>query len=473
MKTGVLSVSEIFSETNRIDPSFYLSDGIKFRRLITSAGYPLCTIKECTEKVFMGNIFSRIFVSPDCNGVPYLAASDTVLKDLNTRVYLSKEQSRKLSHLYIDKDWILVTCSGTIGNLTYTNEDYLGHIATHDLIRIVPNNNKILKGVLYAFLASKYGQNQLTQSKFGGVVKHINCEHVENITIPILPIEIQNRIDTDVVRASGLRHSATLLLKEAERILLAEINLSKLSSEYYDYFGPRDSTRHTSTFVRNIKDVGTTSINAFNHSERIRNLRTKIQCNQLRLKDVLKDGSTFSTGQVSTIEVAPDYGIMFINQSDIFNNKIEGKFVSRKKISQDVLVKYGEILIACDGSLGESELFCRTLFAGEELEGALVSSHFLRMNTIDSIPSGYLYTWLNSDYGFRLIRSTQAGTKLCHPISRLLLDIPVPVLSESTMQRIDKLVRDAHTNRYNAMILESNAIKEIENLIDRRNQNRN
>ena len=65
------------------------------------------------------------------------------------------------------------TCSGTIGNVIFTNSTFEGRIATHDLIRVVPDDSKMLKGVVYAYLSSKYGYCQLTQSKFGGVVKHI------------------------------------------------------------------------------------------------------------------------------------------------------------------------------------------------------------------------------------------------------------------------------------------------------------
>lgn len=466
MKTGTVSIPNILESSNRIDPSFFLSDGVKYRRVLHDSQIPLCQLSECADKVFMGNIFSRNFVGADFDGVPYLSASDTVLRDLNTRVFLSKEQSSKLSYLMLDKDWILITCSGTIGNVTLTNEDYCGHIATHDLIRVIPNDHLIAKGVLYAFLASKYGKYQLTQSRFGGVVKHINCDQVKCIQVPVFSSIDQNEINCKVLKASSLRHEATLLLKEAEQLLYSSIGLSTLKSDSYDYYGPRDSKRGTSTFTKSIKDIGTTSINAFNHSERIYKLRQKLPDSCVHLRNVLANGTTFSTGQVSSIEVPPEKGIMFINQSDIFNNKIEGKYISRNKVASKSLVKYGEVLIACDGTLGESELFCRAIYAGEELDGALVSSHFLRMNTIDSIPSGYLYIWLNSDYGFRLIRNTQAGTKLCHPIPALFLDIPIPIPDVSVMKTIDDLVKIAHTQRYQARQIEQEAIQRIESLID-------
>ena len=80
----------------------------------------------------------------------------------------------------------------------------------------------------------------------------------------------------------------------------------------------------------------------------------------------------------------------------------------------------------------------------------------------DAVPSGYLFAWLNSDYGFRFIRNTQAGTKLCRPIPKLLLEIPVPIIAKDKMEEIDRMVREAHTMRYQANKKELKAIAMVE-----------
>lgn len=80
--------------------------------------------------------------------------------------------------------------------------------------------------------------------------------------------------------------------------------------------------------------------------------------------------------------------------------------------------------------MGENETFCRCMYVGDELNGQLVSSAFYRMSPAEGIPSGYLYAWLSSDYGFRLIRSTQYGTKQCYPNPKLLYTLPVPILEK-------------------------------------------
>ena len=199
-------------------------------------------------------------------------------------------------------------------------------------------------------------------------------------------------------------------------------------------------------------------------------MKNKINCATVCLSEVIENGEFFSTGSFPRIEVKPDYGIMLINQSDIFDMIIQGKHISKRGVKTDNMVEYGEVMIAGVGTLGENETFCRAIFANEDLVGQLVSGEFIRMKTNGTIPSGYLYTWLNSEYGFRLIRHTQAGTKLCRPIQKMLLKQPVPIIDNESMLEIDSLVKIAHTKRHKANICELKAIKMIEEEIEKWNK---
>lgn len=467
MKIGVVHNTNIFVDSNRIDPSFHLNDALVYNRTLKNTPFELLPIRDVVDRVFLGNIFSRTFVTKG-NGVPYLSASDTVLQDLDTGRYLAQKQVDKLHYLMLDKDWILVTCSGTLGKITYTNDTFKDYIATHDLIRVIPSNDKsVLGGVVYAFLSGKYGNTQLTRSKFGGVVKHINADHVESVLIPKFAKDFQQEVDSLVKESAQLRSDATELLKEAEKVLKTEAGLRNLTTDDYDYFGPRMSGRELAVFTKSIKEIGTTTINAFNHSKRIQILKDSICCRTQPLKKVIENGQTFSSTGAPSVEVAEGKGIMLINQKDIFDNIVKGKWISKRGVKIENLVEYGEVIIASDGTLGENELFCRTLFANESLVGSFLSSHFIRMKTTSEVPSGYLYCWLNSDYGFRFIRNTQAGTKICHPINKLLQEIPVPMISKDKMEEIDRMVREAHTMRYQANQKELKAIAMVEAEIEK------
>ena len=468
MKTGIISNKTFQTLGMRIDPSLHLSNGIKIREELKKSPYGLTTLSQCSDDIFIGNIFSRNWVATKEFGVTYLAASDAILADLETRRYISKRQANSLSYLRVKRDWILVTCSGTLGKIAYTNNNYSDKILTHDILRIVPNDSNVKRGTIYAFLSSKYGYYQITLSRFGGVVKHINANQAGQILIPIFPDLLQQETDDLVKTANSLREEAETLLKEAHKLLSNKAQIGYLNTDEYDYFGAHSSNRVVSCYNRNIKEIGTTTINAFNHSERIRKLKASFSCPTTPLKSILYNGTTFSTGSFPRIEVKEGHGIMLINQSDIFDCIIKGKYISRRNVKTSNLVEYGEVLIAGVGTLGESETFCRAIFANEDIAGQLVSGEFIRMKT-EGVPSGYLYTWLSSDYGFRFLRNIQAGTKLCRPIPRLVLEIPVPVIDKDSMIEIDRLVREAHTKRHQANQKELMAISMIEQEIEKWN----
>ncbi|MCM1177660.1 MAG: restriction endonuclease subunit S, partial [Bacteroides sp.] len=407
----------------------------------------------------------RVYVKSKEHGIPFLSSSDILLADVNNVKLASKKYMPGIEEMKLDKDWILISRSGTIGNCAYTNEQHAQKLASEDVIRINPNDI-LRRGYLYAYLASRYGHSLLTQGMFGGVIQHIEPDFVGSLPIPEMPESFQIEVDRKIKSSANLRSQAAKMLLEAESILKREAGLRDLTPDDYDYFGPKNLNRECSCFSRSIKDFGTITFNAFNNSERIRKTRDLIRCEILPIKDVLIGGDTFSSTGLPSIEVKPGHGIMLINQKDIFDNIVTGKYISSKGANLDSLVEYGEVLIACDGTLGENELFCRAIFANEDLKGSFISSHFLRMKTNEIVPSGYLFAWLNSDYGFRLIRNTQAGTKICHPIPRLFLNIPVPILSKEVMNKIDYIVKSAYTKRHEANNLEKEAIAMVETEIE-------
>lgn len=468
MKVSIINIKDVQSARLRTDASYHLSEGQAVQRDIASSPYPLMRIKDVSNDIFIGNRAKRVYVSSAEHGIPFLSSSDILKGDLEHVKLASKKYTPEIERMLLHKGWTLISRSGTIGNCAFANAKHAQKLASEDVIRLVPNN--ILRGgLVYAYLASKYGHSLLTQGTFGAVIQHIEPEFVGSLPIPQFPDSFQKEVDNLMHEASRLREEATDELNEAEKILKRAAKLRDLTAEDYDYYGLNNSGRKVSCFVRKRKDIDTTTINAFNHSERIRKTKASMPCETVPLKEVLLDGDTFSTGSFPRVEVKEGYGVMLINQKDIFDTIVRGKYISKRNVKTDNLVKYGEVLIAGVGTLGENETFCRTTFANEDLVGQLISGEFIRMKTNKEMPSGYLYAWLASDYGFRLLRNLQTGTKLCRPIPRLVLELPVPIVESNVMEEIDKMVKEAYTKRYRANCNERKAISIVEQEIERWN----
>lgn len=467
MKTLTVNKSWLNDNSNRLDAKPYLSEGRISKLRISKSPLGFNILKNLTNDIFNGPRFKRYYVDDIDRGVPFMGSSDMLKSDLANLKLISKKYSNNLEKLALKKNWILVSCSGTIGNTIFTNEDFENKTASQHIMRIIPAEDKVLSGYLYAYLSSKYGYNLLTQGTYGAVIQHIEPHHIEDLPVPILPEDKQQQIHQLIVDSANLRVQANKLLKEVRQGLLNELNLRELTSEDYEYFGNHAQNRKVSTFKVNSNNITFTTINAFNYSRRLNKIEEIIKNKDfLPLEKCLIENGYFSTGSFKRLEINSQNGIRLINQSDIFNSRKVGKILSRRAVGNVKLVEYGEVLIAGVGTLGEGETFCRVIFGNEELENQLVSGEFIRLKTNNIIPSGYLYAWLSSEYGFRLIRSTQSGTKLCRPIPDLLKNIPIPLLSNERMSFIDEQIKMAHTDLFEALNKENQAINLIEKEID-------
>ena len=471
MRTSVVSFKNITTSESiyRLDAPIYMTEGVLARKLVSQSPYPMLTIGDVSKRVWHAGRWRRVYVTNPQHGITLLGSSAILKADVSNEKLVSTKYTDDIEDKILKAGWTLISCSGTIGNCAFANAKHAEKLASQDVIRLWPNN--ILRGgLVYAYLASKYGYAMLTQGTFGSVIQHIEPQNVESIPIPSFPESFQKEVDDLIQESARLREDAADMLNEAERLLKTSANLRDLTSEDYDYFGPRGAGREVSCFVRKRKDITTTTFNAFNLSERIRKTRAAMTCTTRPLREVLFGGDTFSTGSFPRVEVKEGYGVMLINQKDIFDTIINGKYISKRGVKTDNMVEYGEVLIAGVGTLGENETFCRVIFANEDLVGQLVSGEFIRMKVNNEIPSGYLFVWLSSDYGFRFLRGIQAGTKLCRPIPKLVLDIPVPIISPDIVNEIDKLVKEAHTKRYEANENERKAIRMVEEEIEKWNK---
>lgn len=452
MKYNVVNTKNVHS-TQRFDPSFHLSDAISLREKVENVPFEKVSIADATESVFLGNIFSRIFVKDAEHGIPYLAASDTVLANLDTGRYLSKKQASILSYLMLKKDWIVVTCSGTIGNVTYTNSSFENHIATHDLIRIVPNDEKILRGYLYAFLASKYGYNQLTQSQFGGVVKHINAEHVRNIKVPCFDEFFQEEVNDLIQEATRLREKAADALEYAISffntlfpIPFKDNCLGKVSSK--EIMTSINKRFEASFHISEGKDID---------------------------KYIKEHYEWKSLGEVCSNISRPDIfkryyvknGITFLGGADIFLATPDSeKRLSKTKtenISQ-LVIKEGTILLPRSGTIGN------VAWAHAGHAQKLASEDVIRLLPNDILRAGYVYAFLASKYGKLLIQRYIFGSVIQHVEPPHLKLIPVPIIDQKTMDDIHDKIMLYSSAMGKAIEFEQKAINIVEQEIEKWNK---
>lgn len=228
IKSFEVNVSEL---NMRLDASYHLPLAHLAVKKINETECGTAKRLEEVAYPFLPHRFKRPYVKSSSDGVHLLQGSHIALiKPLGIKYIWNK--MKNLQSYIVKRNWLLVTCSGTIGKLSMVREQWNGWAATNHLLRIVPNEtkkppeNNIHPGYLNVFLLSVYGQVQFQSRIYGGVVDEIGeaGELVNDIFI-LKPKDkrIENKIGDIVFQAYDKRDKANQLEKDAINILESKI----------------------------------------------------------------------------------------------------------------------------------------------------------------------------------------------------------------------------------------------------------
>lgn len=170
----------------RLDASHYNATLVRAMKALQETGMTLKPLRDVTTKIFMPPRFRRIYVEQRY-GLPFVQGSHLVHFQPADIKYISRRAHKNnIDRWVIERDWVLVTRSGTVGRVMLTPASWHGWAASEHILRIVPSASaECPPGYLYAFLKSSIGQAQLTSHIYGAVVDEITENHVQSIHIPI------------------------------------------------------------------------------------------------------------------------------------------------------------------------------------------------------------------------------------------------------------------------------------------------
>ncbi|MBP1615435.1 MAG: hypothetical protein H6Q13_2883 [Bacteroidetes bacterium] len=173
-------------------------------------------VSEVAKDIFIGPRSKRNYTKQGC---PFLSGSE-LQKSNPTKVdkYLNLKDSKPF---IVNENCILITRSGTIGNVSIIFQCLNGYAATDDAIRIVLKEGaKISHQYLFAFLNSKIGKKTILSGAFGSVIQHINEDFIGNLLVPIIT-ENEVKIVNECIK-EYMSFINTAILKENQAIQLVE-----------------------------------------------------------------------------------------------------------------------------------------------------------------------------------------------------------------------------------------------------------
>ena len=217
----VVPSSWIEHNDRRLDCGPYVSGAIEAKELLSHmTTVPLNQLTDGHKGgIYNGSPFIRNYVEDPEHGVPFLTTSSLLQADLSTISYLSRKDahSKSLSFLKIKSGMTLITCSGSIGKMTYARADMDGIWSNQDIMKVVPDPESIKPGYLYAYLGCKFGVPLVVSGTYGAIIQHIEPQHIANLPVPRLG-EVEDHAHALIQRAADLRvEAAEIIAQERDR----------------------------------------------------------------------------------------------------------------------------------------------------------------------------------------------------------------------------------------------------------------
>jgi len=410
-----------------------------------------------------GPQFVRNYVDDLDNGVPFLTSGSMLLSDFSRVSLLSKRdaESPKLRHLQLSEGMTLITCSGTIGRMAYTRPGMEGFWSSQDIMKVVPDPERIPPGYLYAYLSSRYGVPQVVSGTYGAVIEHIEPGHIANLPVPRLGEAIEGQAHKLMSEAARLRADYQLQVEQATALLFQTVGLKDITAAVWHIEG--------SDLGFSIKQNPVKSLRALNYNPRFLRLCETIKSARWKpLGELCIPGTLQRAGRYKRIDADREYGCQLIGQRQLFWQRPEGRWVAGFALGEDVFVEAGTSLIAARGTLGEGELYCRSEFVWGPAITYAYSEDMLRVVANESmILRGCLFAFLRSETAFRMLRSISSGSKMQDNHYALLPTLPIPWPEKTEQEQIHALVVDAYEKRHRSNALEDQAVELVHHAIER------
>jgi len=461
LKWCSVSLSDVIFRGKRLEASVFDVEAKQARQIIKNSKFPSTTIggENGLTTSYTCARFKRIWL--EHSDFPIYQPSTIVDIKPKPDGYISHLTKTNIENLRVKKGQILMTCSGTIGKVSYVSDTLKNKIFSHDLLRINCKNT-VDQGYVYTYLKSKVGNKILLTNSYGAVITHIEPEHLATIPIPDAPKEIKERIHNLIVESFKLRDESNELIDQATALLIDELKLPSISEFKQN----------------NIKNSA--NVNAF--SVKLSNLAGRVDAsyhlpivdaivNHLRkyaeevttVGDERISSDIILPGRFKRVYVDEGFGRVFIGGKQLWElDPTNKKYLSLThhgdRISKQLELHENMTLITCSGTIGKVAL------VGKHWENWTANQHIIRVVPADLNIAGYLNIFLSSDYGNVLIRRFTYGSVVDEIDNNHVSQIAIPLLKNKDVQKqINDFALEANQKRYKAYKLEQQALDIMDN----------
>ncbi|MGH3696588.1 MAG: methylation-associated defense system restriction endonuclease subunit S MAD5 [Pseudonocardiaceae bacterium] len=450
----------------RLDARPYVGGAHEALDLLGHLTVPTLPLHELTSGhaggIYDGPRFRRIYVTEPEHGVRFLGSADMLEADLSHLPLLRRAdaESPHLSYLRVNAGMTFIARSGTVGRVVYARPDMAGCWSSEDTIKVLAAPGQIPTGYLYTLLASRFGTAIFTGSRSGTGIRHLESSHVANIPVPRFGASVEGRIHSLIEAAAALRAGFQRQVVAATEDLFTSAGLPELIDPGW-HAQPRD-------LGFRVDHQNTVTLRALNYSPRAQRITQRLRSVAHHTLGEICAGGTLTTGpRFTRVDADPGQGKQLVGQRQGFWLRPEGRWISTARAPRAIFADDETVMIASQGTLGETEVFCRPILVTGSWLKFVYTQHFLRVvSGVPSMPGAYLFAFLRSEAAFRILRSMASGGKQQDIHEGLRQHLPVPVCTPVDRHRIAETVRAAYRDRDAADRLEDEAFAVLEAAVE-------
>lgn len=458
LKWCSISLADVVAHGKRLEASVYDVEAKQAHQIIKACRYPLTTIggKEGLTTSYICARFKRIWVEK--SDFPIYQPSTIVDVKPVPDGYISHLTKTDIEALRVKKGQVLMTCSGTIGKVGYVSKTLDNKIFSHDLLRI-ECKNPTDRGYVYTYLKSKIGNKILLTNSYGAVITHIEPEHLALVPIPDAPKEIKEKINTLITMSYELRDQSNEMIDEATSLFIRELRLPDVTAFCEQEQGSVNafSIRLSEIDLRVDASYHIPEVDKIvNHMKKYADEITTIGDERISNKIVL-------AGVFKRTYVEEEYGYPFLGGKEItqltpVTEKYLSKPIHKARYEKELKVVENTILVSDRGTIGTVAL------VPKHWDGYAVSQNVLKVIPASDEIAGYVYIYLNSDYGKMLVRRQTYGSVVDMIDNHSLSVVQIPLLKSKDIQKkINELALEANKKRYKAYLYEKQALEILNN----------
>ena len=210
---AVKSFSSSFGTTGRLDAEFYQPKYDDLRKLLDSLNTRrLGEIVEIFKSIEPGSEFY------ETEGIPFIRVSDINKFEIaKPEIKLSEKLFAAYKEFYPRADTILFSKDGSIG-IAHRVRENMKAITSGALLHLkIRKNIFVLPNYLTLVLNSKIVQMQAERDSSGAIIKHWKLSDIEEVIVPIISEDVQEKISAQVEESFKLREESKRLLELAKR----------------------------------------------------------------------------------------------------------------------------------------------------------------------------------------------------------------------------------------------------------------